>query len=243
MSEPLNGLPSRSVGGRHRDDVTYKERGGRRTESMAVEDEAIGVYLDGLLPERDDVLRRLEAEAQKENIPIVGPRVGGLLRLLSSLVGARRVLELGTAVGYSAIWLARGMAAGGELITVEARESMVARALRNVEEAGLADAVDVRLGQALSVLPKLKGPFDLIFNDIDKESYPQVLPLAKEALRSEGLLVTDNVLWGGRVARSDESDSWTEAVRTYNRRLAEDPEMRTVILPLRDGVSISLKKR
>ncbi|MFQ6013771.1 MAG: class I SAM-dependent methyltransferase, partial [Thermoplasmata archaeon] len=133
---------------------------------MVAGDEAIGAYLDGLLPERDAVLTRLEAEAREEDIPIVGPRVGSLLQILTSLLGARRVLELGTAVGYSALWLARGMAPNGKLITVEARESMADRARRNVAEAGMADVIEVRVGEAFSVLPELEGDFDLVFNDI-----------------------------------------------------------------------------
>ncbi len=209
---------------------------------MVVEVEAIGAYLDGLLPNRDPVLTRLEAEAREENIPIVGPRVGGLLQMLASLVGARRVLELGTAVGYSAIWLARGMGEGGTLTTVEAREAMAERARRNVGEADLSDVIEVRLGQALALLPEMDGAFDLIFNDIDKESYPQVIPHAKRLLPPGGLLVSDNVLWSGRVADPSDQDSWTEAIRTYNRILAEDEDMETVILPVRDGVSISVKR-
>ena len=124
---------------------------------MVVEVETIGAYLDGLLPDRDPVLTRLEAEAREENIPIVGPRVGGLLQMLASLVGARRVLELGTAVGYSAIWLARGMGEGGKLTTVEARETMAERARRNVAEADLSDVIEVRLGLFWGVLPHSAG--------------------------------------------------------------------------------------
>ncbi|MEE9592074.1 MAG: O-methyltransferase [Thermoplasmata archaeon] len=209
---------------------------------MVVEVEAIAAYLEGLLPERDAVLTRLEAEAQRENIPIVGPRVGGILQMLSSLVGARRILELGTAVGYSAIWLARGMGEGGSLITLEARESMAERARRNLAEAGMGDVVEVRLGQALSLLPEVDGAFELVFNDIDKESYPQVIPYAKKLLRPGGLLVTDNVLWSGRVADPADQDAWTVAIRTYNQALADDEDMETVIFPVRDGVSVSLKR-
>ncbi len=209
---------------------------------MVVEVEAIAGYLEGLLPERDSLLTRLEAEAREENIPIVGPRVGGILQILASLARARRILELGTAVGYSAIWLARGMGEGGSLISLEARESMAERARRNLAEAGLSDVVEVRLGQALSLLPEVDGAFELVFNDIDKESYPEVIPWAKKLLRPGGLLVTDNVLWSGRVADPSEQDSWTKAIRTYNTTLAEDEEMQTVILPVRDGVSISVKR-
>ncbi len=209
---------------------------------MVVEVEAIAGYLEGLLPERDPLLTRLEAEARKENIPIVGPRVGGILQILASVSGAKRILELGTAVGYSAIWLARGMGEGGSLTTVEANEATAERARRNVAEANLSDVIEVRLGQALSLLPKMDGPLDLIFNDIDKESYPPVIPWAKKLLRPGGLLVTDNVLWSGRVADPSDQDAWTEAIRTYNRTLAEDEDMETIILPVRDGVSISVKR-
>ncbi|MEE8199396.1 MAG: O-methyltransferase [Thermoplasmata archaeon] len=209
---------------------------------MVVEVEAIAGYLEGLLPERDSLLTRLEAEAREENIPIVGPRVGGILLMLASLVGARRILELGTAVGYSAIWLARGMGEGGKLTSVEAGETMAERARRNIVEAHLSDVIEVRVGQALSLLAEMDGAFDLIFNDIDKDSYPQVIPWAKKLLRPGGLLVTDNVLWSGRVADPSDQDAWTEAIRTYNRILAEDEDMETVILPVRDGVSISVKR-
>ncbi len=208
---------------------------------MAVEIEAIAGYLEGLLPERDALLTRLEAEAQKENIPIVGPRVGGILQMLSSLVGARRILELGTAIGYSAIWLTRGMGEEGRLTSFEANEATAERARRNLAEAGLGDRVEVQVGQALTLLPKMDGPYELIFNDIDKESYPQVIPWAKKLLRPGGLLVTDNVLWGGRVADPEDRSPATEAIIEYNRLLAEDEEMSTVILPVRDGVSISIK--
>ena len=209
---------------------------------MVVEVEAIAGYLEALLPERDSLLTRLEAEAREENIPIVGPRVGGILLMLASLVGARRILELGTAVGYSAIWLARGMGEGGKLTSVEAGETMAERARRNIVEAHLSDVIEVRVGQALSLLAEMDGAFDLIFNDIDKDSYPQVIPWAKKLLRPGGLLVTDNVLWSGRVADPSDQDAWTEAIRTYNRILAEDEDMETVILPVRDGVSISVKR-
>jgi predicted O-methyltransferase YrrM len=134
------------------------------------------------------------------------------------------------------------MSPGGELITVEARDFMAERARRNTVEAGLGDMIEVRTGQALALLPEVEGTFDLVFNDIDKESYPEVLPWAKKLLRTGGLLVTDNVLWSGRVANPAEKDSWTEAVRTYNTMLAEDQDMHTVIVPLRDGVSISVKR-
>lgn len=208
---------------------------------MEVWSEAVMEYVESLLPARDRVLRRLEAEASEENIPIVGPHVGALLRVLAAACKARRAVELGTATGYSAIWIARGLQPDGKLITVEAREDMVARARKNLREAGLEDVVEVVHGDALEVLPELGQGYDLIFNDVDKVAYPGVLSLCKEALRQGGLLVTDNVLWSGCVADPEDRSQSTEAIREYNRMLAEDPEMMTVILPIRDGVSISVK--
>lgn len=209
---------------------------------MEVWSQELSHYVERLLPSRDGLLRRLEAEAREERIPIVGPHVGALLMMLASAIGSRKAVELGTAIGYSTIWIARGMQSDGRLVTVDAKEEMVRRARRNLEEAGLGGVVEVIHGDVLEVLPSLGGDHDLIFNDIDKTLYPTVLPLCKEALRLGGLLITDNVLWGGRVADPEDRSSTTEAIREYNLLLAEDPDMMTVILPLRDGVSISVKR-
>lgn len=199
-------------------------------------------YVESLLPHRDELLKELESVAQEEGIPIVGPHVGSLLMILASASGARRAVELGTAIGYSAIWLARGMGAGGRLVTIEMREEMARRAGKSIERAGLQDSVEILVGKALELLPTLGDGFDIVFNDINKEDYPAVLPLCKEALRSGGLLLTDNVLWGGRVVSKQDVSPSTEAIREYNRVLAEDEEWTTVILPIRDGVSISVKR-
>ncbi len=209
---------------------------------MEASGEALEAYLESLMPERDAVLRKLEEEAEQEGIPIVGPHVGSLLMALSMASRCEKAVELGTAIGYSAIWIARGLQPGGKLTTVEAREEMAKRARESIEDAGLGDEVEVVVGEAMEVLPTLGRDHDLIFNDIDKEEYPRVLPLCKDALRPGGLLVTDNVLWGGRVASPDDKSPSTQAIRMYNRRLAEDRDMVTVIIPLRDGVSISVKR-
>ncbi len=209
---------------------------------MTLDAEPVRTYMERLLLPRDVLLRRLEREAEEEGWPIVGPHVGSLLHILTAAVGARRALELGTAIGYSATWIARGLPAGGRMVTVEVSEETAQRARRNLQEAGLGEVVEVRVGEAVELLPELGTGYDIIFNDIDKEGYPASLPLCKEALRPGGLLVTDNVLWSGRVADPEDRSPATEAIRAYNRRLAEDPEMATVILPLRDGVSISVKR-
>ncbi len=209
---------------------------------MEIESDRLASYAEGLLPPRDAVLREMETFAAKENVPIVGPRVGTLLSILASASQSEKALELGTAIGYSATWIARGMASGGKLITVEAREDLAMTARRNLERVGLSDSVVVVVGDAAEVLPSLGKGFDFIFNDIDKEGYPQILPLCKAALAKHGVLVTDNVLRRGQVASPDRASPSTLAVRQYNKLLSEDSEMTTVILPIRDGVSISVKR-
>jgi predicted O-methyltransferase YrrM len=190
---------------------------------------------------RDPFLDRLEREAEREGIPIVGPEEGTLLGILAGVSGAREILELGTAIGYSATWLARGSPLA-RVTSVEHEPSMARRAEGNIREAGLAGRVQVVVGEALEVSKGLAGPYDMIFNDIDKEDYPLILPRLKALLAPGGLLVTDNVLWGGRVA-GRVKDAATQAIRVYNRALVGDGDMMTVILPLRDGVSLSLKRK
>lgn len=193
-------------------------------------------YFRRFVPPRDEFLRRLEEEAVFERIPIVGPVVAELLALLVVATGARQVLELGTATGYSAIYLARALAlTGGRLLTVERDPVMAARAQANLERAGVADRVEVRTGEALKLLPELTGPFDFIFLDIDKEGYLPALPHCHRLLRPGGLLVADNV---GFAAAAD-----------FNRELFLSPGWRSVPLlcllpqhsPERDGLAFAVK--
>lgn len=202
---------------------------------------AVESYIDSLIPQRDAILKRLEAEAAREGWPIVGPQEGGLLELLVALARPSRILELGTAIGYSAMWLARGHERT-RVTTVEVDRRTADRAKRNLAEAGLTGRVDVVVGDALEVVKGLQGQFEFIFNDIDKEGYPLVLPDLKRLLPKGGLLVTDNVLWSGRVA-GVAKDKTTLAIREYNDLLARDPDMKTSLVPIRDGVSIALKWR
>lgn len=204
--------------------------------------EEIDQYVDGLANRGDTALRAVERQGEEEGWPIVGAAEGSLLHVLARAQGAQRILELGTAIGYSGTWLARALPPSGQLITVEGNPETAAIAKRNFEKTGVASRVAIRVGHAQEVLKGLQGPFDLIFNDIDKEGYPEVLGPCIDRLRVGGLLVTDNVLWRGDVAR-DERSRETEAIRTYNERLAKDPRMVTTIVPLRDGVSIALKVR
>ena len=202
----------------------------------------IEAYVETHLAARDPALAAVEAQGLRDDWPIVGPAEGTLLHLLTRLVRAKRALELGTAIGYSTTWIARGLEAGGELVSVEWNPDTATLAAENLKRTGVADRVRILVGDARAIVEDLDGPFDLVFNDIDKEGYPAVLPVIAERLRVGGLLVTDNVLWSGQVVKP-RGDKATKAIRAYNDALAADPRFQSVILPLRDGVSVALKVR
>lgn len=195
-------------------------------------------YFREFLPKRDQLLHDLEQEAREEGIPIVGPVVGELLFILARVTGAVKVLELGTATGYSAIYLARGCEpAAGRIISLEMDKAMAARAQRNLEKAGLSHRVEVRPGEALQLMAGLTGLFDFIFMDIDKESYLPALPHCQRLLKIGGLLVTDNVGFAGAAA--------------FNREIFASEDWRTVHLlgflphhsPEHDGLSLAVRVR
>ena len=210
--------------------------------ARAIVYEEIDEYIDGLANRGDAALRAVETQGLDEKWPIVGAAEGSLLHILARSLRAKRILELGTAIGYSGTWLARALPDDGELVTVEHNPETAEIARKNLEKTGVAKRVRILVGQAQSILADLKGPFDLVFNDIDKAGYPAVLEPCIARLRVGGLLVTDNVLWGGDVARKGRSAE-TAAIRTYNERLSKDPRMIAAIVPLRDGVSVALKVR
>jgi caffeoyl-CoA O-methyltransferase len=202
--------------------------------------EEIDNYIDGLANRGGAALMAVEKQGIDEGWPIVGAAEGSLLHILARSVRPKRILELGTAIGYSGTWLARALADGGELVTVEHNPKTAALAQKNLEKTGVSSKVRIVVGAADQAVRELKGPFDFIFNDIDKAGYPAVLEPCIERVRLGGLLVTDNVLWHGDVARKDRSPEVT-AIRTYNERLAKDPRMIASVIPLRDGISIASK--
>ena len=163
--------------------------------------DGLEAYVEARVAARDPALAAVEAQGRREGWPIVGPAEGTLLHLLTRLVRARRALELGTAIGYSTTWIARALEPGGELVTVEWDPDTANLAAENLKRTGVADRVRILVGDAREIVEDLAGPFDLVFNDIDKVAYPAVLPHVANRLRVGGLLVTDNVLWGGSVAK------------------------------------------
>ncbi len=215
----------------------------RRDDNWAAIEPHVAEYIDRLASRGGDVLTAVEDVGLRDGWPIVGAAEGSFLHILAKAIGARRILELGTAIGYSGTWFARALPPDGQLITVEANPETAKTAEENLAKTGVKDRVTVLVGPAQDVLPDLEGPFDLIFVDINKDGYPQVLDPCIRKLRVGGLLVTDNVLWGGDVANPKDRSKDTTAIRTYNERLAKDPRMLASILPLRDGVSVAVKLR
>src|SRR5262245_1779516 len=203
-------------------------------------------YLSGLNREGDSVLKAIAEDGSHQDLPLVDAEVGALLRVLALAVSAHRILEIGTAIGYSGIWLAGALPKGGMLLTMEMNQDRAMIARDNFSRAGVADRVSVIVGDAHRMLAKVAGPFDLIFQDGDKRLYVPMLDRLVELLRPGGLLVTDNVLWDGEVVpgyvpspKRDVDD--TKAVAEYNERLNAHPRLVTATVPLRDGVAISVK--
>ena len=198
-------------------------------------------YMYDILPERDAVLQEIEQQAEKRDIPIVGPAVGRLLYQYARVLNARRIFEMGSAVGYSTIWWARAVGEGGEVFYTDGDQKNAAEAHQYFKRAGVEDRIRVHVGDALQLLATQQQEFDIIFNDVDKEYYPRVLDLVPSRLRRGGLFITDNVIWSGRVTQQQPEEETTRAIQEFNQRLYAMPEFFTTIVPLRDGVAISVK--
>ncbi len=201
-------------------------------------------YLLSSLPPRDPLLATMEESARLRRIPIVGPLGGRLLAQYIRLTGARRVFELGSAIGYSTIWMARAVGPEGHVYYTDFSEENATEARAYFEEAGLLSRITILVGDALRSLSTTPGDFDVIFNDADKEGYPEILEKALPRLRVNGLLISDNVLWKGKLRLpASGDDGETAAIRRFNRSLYESADVETVILPLRDGLAIARKIR
>ncbi|MCK4985155.1 MAG: O-methyltransferase [Desulfobacterales bacterium] len=194
-------------------------------------------YFRQFVPDRDPLLLELEEEAQRKTIPIVGPVVGELLFILARATAAKTILELGTASGYSAIFLARACKnVNGRVITLEQDRAMAEKALKNFKTAGLEKHIEIRICDALQEISKMTTTFDFIFMDIEKEDYTRALPHCQKLLKKGGLLVVDNV--GFKDA--DE----------FNQAIAHQPEWRTISLfsflplhsPENDGICLALRQ-
>ncbi len=198
-------------------------------------------YLLEILPARDPVIAAMEVEARKRNIPIVGPVVATLLQVLAESETARRVFELGSAIGYSTAFFARAVGPQGKVFYTDGSPENAREARTYLTRLGLLDRVEVRTGEAVALLRSTLGEFDVVFIDIDKDGYPAALEAAAPRVRPGGLLLADNVLWSGRVVDPAVRDGATEGIREFNRRLFARTDFSSVIVPLRDGVAIARK--
>ncbi len=203
---------------------------------------AVDAYLYAMLPSRDPVLAEMEDQATQRKIPIVGPAVGSILYQLALMIGAKNVFELGSAIGYSTIWWARAVGEAGRVIYTDGDRKKADEARRYFDRAAVNKQITIKTGDALELLSEEKQQFDIIFNDVDKESYPRVFKLAVPRLRKGGLFITDNVLWGGKVAGNNSPDSNTQAILEFNQLLYSSKDLFTTILPIRDGVAVAMKK-
>jgi predicted O-methyltransferase YrrM len=199
-------------------------------------------YLRRLYDDGDPVRREMEELARQRKFPIVGPLVGRHLIVLARAIGARRVFELGSGYGYSALHFARAVGAGGEVHCTELSAENVQLAEGFLRRAGVWDRVRYHREEATAALRRVGGTWDIVYNDIDKDGYPDTVDLAYERLRAGGLFITDNVLWSGRVLDGeDDGEGATRGVREFTRRLFAHPGFLTTIDPTRDGVAVALK--
>jgi predicted O-methyltransferase YrrM len=200
-------------------------------------------YVDGLFPVPFKSMEAMEEEIERAGRPAIGRAMGSVLRALAAAADASRVLEVGTNVGYSALWLAAGLAAGGHVDTIELDGDVAARAKRNFADAGQAARVAVHVGAALDVLPGLAGPYDVVFLDAVKSEYPRYLDHALRLLRPGGVLAADNVFWSGEVWDRHARDAEVEGLREYTRRVTTDPRLVTTLVPSEDGLMVSVVRR
>ena len=197
-------------------------------------------YLDQLLTQSDPLLAEMEAYAAEHRVPITDREVARFLEITARTTGARKALEIGMAIGYSVVHLVRGMGQDGLLVTIEPSEEMIERATGYLERAGLLDRVRIERGKALDVMPNLNETFDLLFIDALKEEYSQYLDLGLPRLRAGGVVIVDNLLWGGKVA-GDDNEASTVALREFNRYFINHPQLLAEVLPVGDGLGYAVK--
>jgi predicted O-methyltransferase YrrM len=202
----------------------------------------VSTYLESLVPARHPELLAMERDARKEDFPIIGPIVGHLCYQVARMIGARRVFELGSGFGYSTAFFARAVEenGGGVVHHVVWDEGLSTRARTHLAALGH-NNVTYHVGEAIDTLRNEAGPFDLIFNDIDKHAYPASLPVIEAKLRPGGVLIVDNMLWSGRIFDPRDTTADTTGVRELTRMLTSSPHWTTSIIPIRDGVVIAVR--
>jgi predicted O-methyltransferase YrrM len=212
-----------------------------RVDAIIQRDQA--EYLDTLTTQNDSLLAEMEDYAAEHRVPIADREVALFLEITARAIRAQKVLEIGMAIGYSVVHLARGMGQGGTVVTIEPSDEMINAATNFLKRASLSDNVQIQRGKALDVMPHLTDTFDILYIDALKEEYAQYLDLGLPLLRSGGVVIADNLLWGGRVAQpaANNDESSTRALREFNRYFMSHPQLRSEILSVGDGLGYAVK--
>jgi caffeoyl-CoA O-methyltransferase len=211
---------------------------------------AVQDFVASLVPPRPEEMVAMEKYAQSKEFPIIGPAAGYACYQVARMIGARSVFEMGSGYGYSTAWFAQAVqencaetgSQDGVVHHVVWDAKLSEMAVGHLSKLGLNGRVRYHIAEAVETLTKLPGPFDLIFNDIDKKGYPGSLAVIKERLRKGGVLITDNILWSGRVFDSTDQSETTEGVREFTRMITSDPDWIVSMWPVRDGLIVALKK-
>ena len=204
----------------------------------------IAEYIDRFVPPRPAEMLAMEAYAQERGFPIIGPAAGALCYQIARMIGARRVFEMGSGYGYSTAWFARALLENGggtvHHVVFDAELSRMAR--KHLSRLGYDGLVRYHVAEAVETLREATGPFDLIFSDINKEAYPDSLPVVTKKLRTGGVLIVDNMIWGGRVFDEQDRSSSTEGIREFAHRVTSDDSWIASLIPIRDGLLVAYKR-
>jgi caffeoyl-CoA O-methyltransferase len=220
----------------------------RVKNEIGIVNNAVEDYLYSLLPKRDKTLLDLEEDARKNSVPIIGPLVGRVISMLARSINAKTALEIGTATGYSGIWIARSLqGARRKLTTIEMSDDRIKLASRSFKRAGVSEYVEILKGDARDIVPDLaekkEGSYDVVFLDVgDKTLYMDLYKNCVKALRTGGFLIADNTLWGGEVAVESNVEPETTTIRKFNSTVYSDKRFDAAIIPLRDGFTVAFKR-
>ena len=201
-------------------------------------------YIASLVPPRELELHKMEVYAEQNDFPIIGPACGYYCYQLARMINAKSVFELGSGYGYSTAWFAKAVRenGGGVVHHTVWDEDLSKRAQGHLSTLGLADLVQFHNAEAVETLRQTEGPFDIIFNDIDKDGYPDSLPVTKEKLRHGGILIIDNMIWHGQTLDPSDHEATTEAIRRFTRDITTDLDWIVSLIPARDGMIVAYKK-
>lgn len=205
---------------------------------------AVQEFLATLVPPREAEMQEMERYAENTNFPIIGPAAGYYCYQVARMIGAKSVLEMGSGFGYSTAWFAKAVKenGGGVVHHIVWDANLSEMAAGHLSRLGYGDLIQYHVAEAVETLRGMPGPFDLIFNDINKEAYPTSLPLIKNKLRPGGVLIIDNILWSGRIFDGKDTSAATEGVRAFTKAITSDPDWIASLVPVRDGVIVAYKK-